>query len=25
MSVEPAVPRPLHWLEVPTSFSRDDQ
>jgi hypothetical protein len=25
MSVEPAVPRPLQWLEVPISFSRDDQ
>jgi hypothetical protein len=25
MSVEPAVPRPLHWSEVPISFSRDDQ
>jgi hypothetical protein len=25
MSVEPAVPRPLRWLEVPISFSRDDQ
>jgi hypothetical protein len=23
MSVEPAVPRPLRWLEVPISFSRD--
>jgi hypothetical protein len=25
MSVEPAVPRPLCWSEVPTLFSRDDQ
>jgi hypothetical protein len=25
MSVEPAVPRPLRWLEVPISFSRVDQ
>jgi hypothetical protein len=25
MSVEPAVPRPLRWLEVPILFSRDDQ
>jgi hypothetical protein len=25
MSVEPVVPRPLRWLEVPISFSRDDQ
>jgi hypothetical protein len=25
MSVEPAAPRPLRWLEVPISFSRDDQ
>jgi hypothetical protein len=25
MSVEPAVSRPLHWSEVPISFSRDDQ
>jgi hypothetical protein len=25
MSVEPAIPRPLRWLEVPISFSRDDQ
>jgi hypothetical protein len=25
MSIEPAVPQPLHWLEVPISFSRDDQ
>jgi hypothetical protein len=25
MSIEPAVPRPLHWSEVPISFSRDDQ
>jgi hypothetical protein len=25
MTVEPAVPRPLRWLEVPISFSRDDQ
>jgi hypothetical protein len=25
MSVEPAVPRPLHWSEVPILFSRDDQ
>jgi hypothetical protein len=25
LSVEPAVPRPLHWSEVPISFSRDDQ
>jgi hypothetical protein len=25
MSVEPAVPRPLHWSEVPISFSHDDQ
>jgi hypothetical protein len=25
MSVEPAVPRPLRWSEVPISFSRDDQ
>jgi hypothetical protein len=24
MSVEPAVPRPLRWLEVPISFSRAD-
>jgi hypothetical protein len=24
MSVEPAVPRPLRWSEVPISFSRDD-
>jgi hypothetical protein len=24
MSIEPAVPRPLRWLEVPISFSRDD-
>jgi hypothetical protein len=25
MSVEPAVPRPLRWSEVPISFSQDDQ
>jgi hypothetical protein len=25
MSLEPAVPRPLRWSEVPISFSRDDQ
>jgi hypothetical protein len=25
MSVEPAVPQPLCWLEVPILFSRDDQ
>jgi hypothetical protein len=25
MSVEPAVPRPLRWSEVPILFSRDDQ
>jgi hypothetical protein len=25
MSIEPAVPRPLCWSEVPISFSRDDQ
>jgi hypothetical protein len=25
MSVEPAVPRPLRWSEVPISFSHDDQ
>jgi hypothetical protein len=25
LSVEPAVPRPLRWSEVPISFSRDDQ
>jgi hypothetical protein len=25
MSVEPAVPRPLRWSEVPISFSRGDQ
>jgi hypothetical protein len=25
MSVEPAAPRPLHWLEVPISFSHKDQ
>jgi hypothetical protein len=25
MSVEPVVPRPLRWLEVPISFTRDDQ
>jgi hypothetical protein len=25
ISVEPAVPRPLRWLEVPISFSRDDE
>jgi hypothetical protein len=25
MSIEPAVPRPLHWSEVPISFSHDDQ
>jgi hypothetical protein len=25
MSVEPAVPRPLRWSEVPISFSLDDQ
>jgi hypothetical protein len=25
MSVEPAVPRPLQWSEVPISFSQDDQ
>jgi hypothetical protein len=25
MPVEPAVPRPLRWSEVPISFSRDDQ
>jgi ribonuclease HI len=24
MSVEPAVPRPLRWSEVPISFSHDD-
>jgi hypothetical protein len=24
MSIEPAVPRPLRWSEVPISFSRDD-
>jgi hypothetical protein len=24
MSIEPAVPRPLHWSEVPISFSCDD-
>jgi hypothetical protein len=25
MFVEPAAPRPLHWSEVPISFSHDDQ
>jgi hypothetical protein len=25
MSIEPAVPRPLRWSEVPISFSRDNQ
>jgi hypothetical protein len=25
MSIEPVAPQPLHWLEVPISFSRDDQ
>jgi hypothetical protein len=25
MSIEPAVPRPLRWSEVPISFSHDDQ
>jgi hypothetical protein len=25
MSVEPAIPRPLRWSEVPISFSRDNQ
>jgi hypothetical protein len=25
MSVKPAVPRPLHWSEVPILFSHDDQ
>jgi hypothetical protein len=25
LSIEPAVPRPLRWSEVPISFSRDDQ
>jgi hypothetical protein len=25
MSVEPVVPRPLWWSEVPISFSREDQ
>jgi hypothetical protein len=25
LSVEPAVPRPLRWSEVPISLSRDDQ
>jgi hypothetical protein len=25
LSVEPVVPRPLRWSEVPISFSRDDQ
>jgi hypothetical protein len=25
MSIEPAVPRPLHWSEVPISFSRNNQ
>jgi hypothetical protein len=25
MSIEPAVPRPLRWLEIPISFSRDDE
>jgi hypothetical protein len=25
MSVDPAVPQPLRWSEVPISFSRDDQ
>jgi hypothetical protein len=25
MSIEPVVPRPLRWSEVPISFSRDDQ
>jgi hypothetical protein len=25
MSIEPAVPRPLCWSEVPISFSHDDQ
>jgi hypothetical protein len=25
MSIEPAIPRPLRWSEVPISFSRDDQ
>jgi hypothetical protein len=25
MFIEPAVPRPLRWSEVPISFSRDDQ
>jgi hypothetical protein len=25
MSVEPVVPQPLRWSEVPISFSRDDQ
>jgi hypothetical protein len=24
LSIEPAVPRPLRWLEVPISFSHDD-
>jgi hypothetical protein len=25
MSIKPVTPRPLHWSEVPISFSRDDQ
>jgi hypothetical protein len=25
LSIEPVVPRPLRWSEVPISFSRDDQ
>jgi hypothetical protein len=25
MSIEPAVPRPLRWSEIPISFSHDDQ
>jgi hypothetical protein len=25
LSIEPAVPRPLRWSEVPISFSRTDQ
>jgi hypothetical protein len=25
MSIEPAVPRPLRWSEIPISFSRNDQ
>jgi hypothetical protein len=25
MSIEPAVPRPLRWSEIPILFSRDDQ